>query len=86
MAYVQSTISNPYDATTIVAEIAQYLYPEGLDQDRVNYFKDILTGTLGDVYWTGAWADYLGGDDTTARIRLNELLTAMVNAAEFQVM
>ena len=86
VAYVQSTISNPYDATTIVAEIAQYLYPEGLDQDRVNYFKDILTGTLGDVYWTGAWADYLGGDDTTARIRLNELLTAMVNAAEFQIM
>ena len=86
VAYVESTISNPYDATTIVAEIAQYLYPEGLDQDRVNYFKDILTGTLGDVYWTGAWADYLGGDDTTARIRLNELLTAMVNAAEFQIM
>ena len=84
--YVQSTISNPYDATTIVSEIAQYLYPEDIDQDRVGYFKDILTGTLGDVYWTGAWADYLGGDDTTARIRLNELLTAMVNAAEFQIM
>ncbi len=86
VAYVQSTISNPYDATTIVTEIAQYLYPEDIDQDRVDYFKDILTGTLGDVYWTGAWADYLGGDDTTARIRLNELLTAMVNAAEFQIM
>ena len=84
--YVKSTISNPYDATTIVSEIAQYLYPEDIDQDRVDYFKDILTGTLGDVYWTGAWADYIGGDDTTARIRLNELLTAMVNAAEFQIM
>lgn len=84
--YVESTISNPYDATTIVSEIAQYLYPEDIDQDRVDYFKDILTGTLGDVYWTGAWADYIGGDDTTARIRLNELLTAMVNAAEFQIM
>ncbi len=86
VAYVDSTISNPYDATTIVVEIAQYLYPEDIDQDRINYFKEILTGTLGDVYWTGAWGDYKGGDDTTARIRLNELLTAMVNAAEFQIM
>ena len=86
VAYVESTISDPYDATTIVKEIAQYLYPEEINEDRIDYFKEILTGSLGDVYWTGAWGDYKGGDDTTARIRLNELLTAMVNAAEFQIM
>ena len=84
--YVESTISNPFDATTIVTEIAQYLYPEDISHARIDYFKEFLTGTLGDVYWTGAWGDYKGGDDTTARIRLNELLKAMVNAAEFQIM
>ena len=86
VAYVESTISDPYDATTLVTEIAEYLYPESIDSDRIDYFKEILTSSLGDVYWTGAWADYVGGDDSTARTRLNELLTAMVNAAEFQLM
>ena len=86
IVYVQSVVSNPYDAKTIVTEIALYLYPESIYEDRINYFKVILTGTLGDSYWTGAWADYIGGDDTTARIRLNELLIAMVNAPEFQIM
>lgn len=86
IAYVESTISNPYDANTVVTEIADYLYAETIDQDRIDYFKGILTSSLGDVYWTGAWGDYVGGDDTTTRIRLDELLTAMVNAAEFQLM
>ena len=86
VAYIESTISDPYDASTIVKEIAENLYPETIDQHRIDYFKEILTSSLGDVYWTGAWADYIGGDDTTARIRLNELLTVMVNAAEFQLM
>ncbi len=84
--YVESTISNPYDANTVVTEIAEYLYPESINSDRIDYFKGILSGSLGDEYWTGAWVDYIGGDDTTSRIRLNELITAMVNAAEFQLM
>ena len=86
VAYIESTISDPYDASTVVKEIAENLYPETINQHRIDYFKEILTSSLGDVYWTGAWADYIGGDDTTARIRLNELLTVMVNAAEFQLM
>lgn len=84
--YVESTISDPYDATTVVREISEYLYPEAIDADRIEYFKDFLTSGIGDVYWTGAWGDYVGGDDTTARTRLDELLIAMVNAAEFQIM
>lgn len=86
VAYVESVVSNPYDASTVVTEIADYLYPESVDSARLDYFKDYLTSGLGDVYWTGAWGDYVGGDDTTARTRLDELLTAMVNAAEFQLM
>lgn len=84
--YVESTISDPYDATTVVREISEYLYPEVIDADRIEYFKGFLTSGIGDVYWTGAWGDYVGGDDTTARTRLDELLIAMVNAAEFQIM
>lgn len=84
--YVETTISNPYDAETVVREIAEYLYPESIDQDRIDYFKDLLSNSLGDEYWTGAWSDYIGGDDTTTRIRLDQLLIAMVNAAEFQLM
>ncbi len=84
--YVESTISDPYDATTVVREISEYLYPEAIDADRIEYFKGFLTSGIGDVYWTGAWGDYVGGDDTTARTRLDELLIAMVNAAEFQIM
>ena len=86
VSYVETTISDPYDATTIVREISEYLYPESIDADRIDYFKGFLTSGLGEVYWTGAWGDYVGGDDTTARTRLDELLIAMVNAAEFQIM
>ena len=86
VSFVDQTISDPNDATTVVTEIADYLFPEAIDNDRIDYFKGFLTSGLGDVYWTGAWGDYIGGDDTTARSRLDELLTAMVNAAEFQIM
>lgn len=86
IAYVENAISNPFSAETIVIEISDYLYTEAIDDTRIEYFKGFLTNTLGDAYWTGAWGEYLNGDDTTARIRLDELLTAMVNAPEFQLM
>ena len=38
-------------------------------------------------YWHSAWNHYMNsGDDSTVKSRLDSLVIAMVNAAEFQLM
>ena len=64
------------------------LYPESIDSDRINYFKSFLIDEgFPDYYWTGVWNQYINdNDDTTVRTRLDALVIAMINAAEFQLM
>ena len=83
--YINEVVSNPYDASTVVREITDYLYPESIDEDRINHFKTFLTDGTKDPYWTEAWSDYKAGDGSTSRLRLNEFLIAVTNAAEFQL-
>lgn len=83
--YVDQTVSDPYDPNVVVKEVTDYLYPESIDQDRINHFKSFLTEGMDDGYWSGAWAQYKAGDGASSRFRLNEFLTAVVNAAEFQL-
>jgi uncharacterized protein (DUF1800 family) len=83
--YINEVVSNPYDASTVVREITDYLYPESIDEDRINHFKTFLTDGTKDSYWTEAWSDYKAGDGSTSRLRLNEFLIAVTNAAEFQL-
>jgi uncharacterized protein (DUF1800 family) len=86
--YVKNNITNPSNPNDLVSEMADLLYPESIDTDRVNYFKSFLVEEgYQDYYWTGVWNKYIGdNDDVTVKSRLNALVIAMVNAAEFQLM
>lgn len=86
--FVKNKIANASDPDLLVSEIANLLYPESIDTDRINYFKNYLVDEgFPNYYWTNAWLQYINTDDeTTVRTRLDALIIAMVNAAEFQLM
>jgi len=86
--FIKNNIDNASDPNLLVTEIADLLYPENIDSDRINYFKSFLVDEgFPDYYWTGSWDQFINnGDDTTVKTRLNALIIAMVNAAEFQLM
>ncbi|ALJ06206.1 hypothetical protein APS56_14160 [Pseudalgibacter alginicilyticus] len=88
VAFVKNKIANASDPNLLISEIADLLYPESIDTDRTNYFKSFLVDEgFPDYYWTGVWSQYLNtNEDVTVRTRLNALIIAMVNAAEFQLM
>ena len=87
VAFVAENIDNPSNINDLVTELANYLFPEFIDQDRVQYFVDVVLEDYEDYYWTGAWNMYINdGDDVIVRTRLNSLITSMVNASEFQLM
>ncbi|WP_406682760.1 DUF1800 domain-containing protein [Seonamhaeicola sp. MEBiC1930] len=81
------TAKNP---NTLISKIANLLYPESIDSDRINYFKTYLIEDANDYYWTGAWSKYISThsdeDKNTVKLRLDSLISAMINAAEFQLM
>ena len=87
VAFVAENIDNPSNINDLVTELANYLFPEFIDLDRVQYFVDVVLEDYEDYYWTGAWNMYINdGDDVIVRTRLNSLITSMVNASEFQLM
>lgn len=88
VVFVKNKIVNASDPNLLVSDIADLLYPESIDTDRINYFKSFLVDEVfPDYYWTNAWSQYINtDDDTTVRTRLDALIIAMVNAAEFQLM
>ena len=87
VAFVLENIQNPSNIYDLVTELANYMFPESIDQDRVQYFVDIVLEDYEDYYWSGAWNMYINdGDDVIVRTRLNSLITSMVNSAEFQLM
>tara|TARA_R110002050_G_scaffold104052_4_gene213225 strand:- start:16515 stop:18155 length:1641 start_codon:yes stop_codon:yes gene_type:complete len=86
--FVKNKIVNAADPNLIISEMTDLLYPESIDSDRINYFKSFLIDEgFPDYYWTGVWNQYINdNDDTTVRTRLDALVIAMINAAEFQLM
>lgn len=87
VTFTKNNISKPSDPAVLIQELAALLYPEDIDNDRQSYFIKMLLGDFDNVYWIDAWANYENtGDDTNVRIRLDALITAMVNAPEFQLM
>lgn len=92
VAFVEQKI-NAIDASNpnnLIFKIAELLYPEAIDDTRKDYFKTFLIEDANDYYWTSAWNRYLNTknaeDKTTVKTRLDALVIAMVNAAEFQLM
>ncbi|MGC6431749.1 MAG: DUF1800 family protein [Jejuia sp.] len=92
VAFVEDKIdaSIAYNPNSLVAHLADLLYPESIDTDRINYFKTYLIEDSNDYYWTGAWGQYISthssSDKTTVKTRLDALISVMVNAPEFQLM
>ncbi|MDT7830753.1 DUF1800 family protein [Flavobacteriaceae bacterium S356] len=84
--YISDHMANPSNAIDVITEISELLYPESIDQERKDYFAENLLEGFPAYYWTGAWIDYTNTmDDTVVRSRLDALITAMMNAAEFQL-
>ena len=87
VTFVKNNISNPSNSDTVVTELANLLYPESISQDRITHFTNILLDGFNSYYWTSAWNNYItSNDSTTVKLRLDDLLIAMINAAEFQLM
>jgi len=85
--FVKENIVKPDDANALITEISELLYPESIDENRRDYFVKILLDGFNSGYWQGAWNQYLSsGDKTTVKTRLDPLIIAMINAAEFQLM
>lgn len=86
--FISNSISDPYNAETVIRELSDLMYCESIDDDRLAYFKIFLVPTgEPDYYWWGAWNDYVTNNNSTqVKLRLEELLSKMINAAEFQLM
>jgi hypothetical protein len=81
-----SNLNNPSNATSLVTEMTDNLFPESIDDDRKTYFAEFLLEGYPSYYWTDAWNLYAStGDDTVVKGRLDALVTAMINAPEFQL-
>jgi len=87
VAFVENNITNPAEANDLVKEIADLLYCESIDDNRISYFVSLLVNGYDNYYWYTEWNLYVETKDTmTVKSRLDNLLIAMVNAAEFQLM
>lgn len=86
VSYVQNNIENPSDAIDLVTELSDILYPESIDNERKEYFAENLLEGFPAYYWTNEWNGYLSTNDSAiVTSRLEALITAMINAAEFQL-
>ncbi len=85
--FVNNTLNDPSDANKLVMELADLLYPESIDTHRRDYFTNILVDGYDVSYWTSEWANYKNsGSTAVVKVRLDALIIAMINAAEFQLM
>ena len=81
------TLDNPSSSIGLITEIADLLYTEAIDANRVSYFEAILLDNFSSGYWSQAWSEFTTtGDNSVIKPRLDELVKSMVNAAEFQLM
>jgi len=84
--------SNPSDPTILVNEIVQHLYAITISDTLKSSLKtsSLLSGQASDHYWSDAWNAYKANtNDTNAKstvvTRLQSLLKALMNAAEYQL-
>ncbi len=93
--FIADNFSDPANTDTLIQELSELLYCESIDADRIAYFKKSLIKD-GEVnyIWDSAWSAYLNASDAKEaanasifiKNRLNDLISRMINAAEFQLM
>ena len=87
-----SQFSDPSDPTALVNDIVQHLYAIPISDTLKASLKtsSLLSGQASDHYWTDAWSLYKANPtNATAKsavvTRLQALLKALMNAAEYQL-
>lgn len=85
--FVENNIENPSDSVKLIMEISDLLFPESIDEDRIKHFESILLDGYNSYYWSSEWTKFKNtGDASTIKSRLDALIIAIINAAEFQLM
>jgi uncharacterized protein (DUF1800 family) len=85
--FVDTNCSNPGDATILVQELVNWLFPMTIDSTRFNYFRDtVLLDQLPASNWTMEWNNYVNtSSDVNVRLQLEALITAMMQTPEYQL-
>jgi len=78
--------SDPGEAIILVEEMAEFMFPEKIDNDRLQYFLNNLLGGIPAEDWTYEWDAYKnGGSPDEVRIGLHNLMTALMYSEEYQL-
>jgi len=80
-------IENPGDPAEIVTVLTRYLYPIEIVQERSDYFLHTLfLEGLAPATWTSEWNAYKNSDDNTVvKLKLEVLLSAIIQTPEYQL-
>lgn len=80
-------VDNPSDATRVVKAFTDYLIAVEINTDRFNYFLNtIFLESLAAYNWTNEWNAYKsGGSNATVKLRLETLVTRLIQTPEFQL-
>ena len=87
VSVIQNNITSPGNIFNLINDLAEILYPYSIEQQRIEYFADLILDGYPSYYWQDTWDNYIEtGDDTTVRNKLDILVRSMINAAENQLM
>lgn len=80
-------VADPGDATNVVRAFTDYLIAVDINTDRFNYFLNtIFLEGLPSYNWTNEWAAYkAGGTNATVKLRLETLVSKLIQTPEFQL-
>jgi uncharacterized protein (DUF1800 family) len=80
-------VSNPSDAASVVKAFTDYLLAVEINSDRFHYFLDIIfLESLAAYNWTNEWNNYkAGGSNAIVKLRLETLVTKIIQTPEFQL-
>jgi hypothetical protein len=80
-------VANPSDAASVVKVFTDYLLAVELNSDRFNYFLNtIFLESLAAYNWTNEWNSYkAGGSNAIVKLRLETLVTKIIQTPEFQL-
>jgi len=86
--YLETEVSNPEEAGTIIDELVPYLFPELPSSGRRNYFlNDIFLEGLDPRNWKFEWQNYVAtGEDADVRIPTDQLIQVLLRTPEFQLL
>ena len=88
--FVQNSgvITDASIAEDLVTTLISNLFPEIPVTDRYEYFlNDVFLDNLSPINWKFEWLNYINtGDDSTVRIPLEKLFTALISSQEYLLM